>query len=454
VSKPKFSLSALGASPPLELSETLARASRLISDRVGLISEVLFMETTPEEPAVFWAQSRPAELGPITGRTALNGGNGASVDPNRATMKAVGETVERYCSAFYDEGRFIFGPYEEISGRALRPEDFALFSVLQHSKADFPFAPFTRQTPVRWTLGHSLLEDAATWIPASFVYIPYDRFPNEPRLKDLISTGLACGPTYADAVLKALSEVVERDAYTIVWQNRLSRPHIDLQNIDDPLIRRFVRALQRLAIELYAVVLTLDIPVPVILVVMTRCDSPPWTVVASGADLSPRKALVLALEEACLALIGIGRSVAVAGDYQPAADYNDIITLPLHGLAHALDPRLRCSIAFLTQPTEAVKLHEMRDLSTGNPLVDLRTVLNEIRPLVADVVAVDLTTTDIDEVGFKVARVVVPDLQPMDIDHRYPHLGGRRLYDVPWKLGLVASPGIESGLNPKPHPFP
>ena len=96
--------------------------------------------------------------------------------------------------------------------------------------------------------------------------------------------------------------------------------------MDDPLIRRFVRVLQRLAIQSYAVLLTLDIPIPVILVVMTRSDGAPWTIVASGADLSPRYALVLALEEACLALIGMGRAAAVARDYQPATNYSDVTT--------------------------------------------------------------------------------------------------------------------------------
>ena len=80
--------------------------------------------------------------------------------------------------------------------------------------------------------------------------------------------------------------------------------------------------------------------------------------------------------------------------------------------------------------------------------------LKEIQPFVADVVGVDITTPDIDEAGFKVVRVIVPNLQPMDINHRYPHRGGRRLYDVPWKLGLIASPRNESEMNPEPHPFP
>lgn len=449
-----LALDALDDSPSPLLSEALQRASRLVSKRAGIISEVVFLETTPEEPAVYWAQARPAELSALVGRAAFNRGNATSVDRNRAVMKAVGESVERYCSAFYDDEEFVFGTSQELPGKALRPEDFALFSSHQYSTPEFPFEPFTQHSPVMWTLGHSLLYDCATWVPAGFVYIPYQRVPDEPPLKDLISTGLACGATYAGALLKAFAEVVERDAYTIVWQNSLPRPHIDLESADDPLIRQFVRVFQRLAINVHAALLTLDIPITVILIVMTRLAGPPWTIVASGADLSPRQALLLALEEASLALIGVCRTAAAASDYQPANDYSDITTMRLHGLAHAVDPQLRASMTFLTKPTEVVKLRDLRDIATGNPVVDLRKVLNEIRPLVADVVAIDITTPDVDEAGFKVVRVLVPDLQPMDVDHRYPHLGGRRLYDVPWKLGLLPRPADESELNSNPHPFP
>src|SRR5262249_4827417 len=121
---------------------------------------------------------------------------------------------------------------------------------------------------------------------------------------------------------------------------------------------------------------------------------------------------------------------------------------------HALDPRLRSSVEFLTQPTKVVRLDELRDVATGNVVVDLRKALKEIKPFVADVVGVDITTPDVDEVGFKVCLVIVPDLQPMDINHWYPHHGGRRLYDVPWKLGLVPGPRTERELNTQPHPFP
>lgn len=437
-----------------DLDEALTRARRLVSDQVGIISNVSFMETSPDEPRVYFAQSLPAQLGPVVGRAALNLGSAASNDPGRAAMKAVGESVERYCCAFYDDECLRLSTFDNLGAPAVDPEQFALFSAEQYAEPGFPFAPFTRDTPVRWAAGQSVLHDRTTYVPASLVYIPYARVAAEPVISDQISTGLACGTTYTGALTKAICEAVERDAYMIVWQNSLRCPHIDLDAVTDPLIRPLVDALQGLAVTAHALLLTSDIPIPVVLIVLTRVDGPPFTIVASGADLSPKRALLLALEEACLAMIGMSRTVAVSPDYRPSADFSDVTTMERHGLAHAADPQLRCATAFLTEPTNVVPIEELSDLSTGVPHDDLETVLREIRPFVSDVVAVDVTTCDVEEVGFKVVRAVMPELQPMDIDDRYRHLGGRRLYDVPWRLGRVPGPRSTAELNPYPHPFP
>ena len=178
-----LSLDVLDDSRPPSLGEALERARRLVSDRVGVISEVVFMETTPEEPAVYWCRAARPTCAPWRGDRLSTAATRRQSIPTGATMKAVRESIEAYCSAFYNDAEFVFRTYEEIPGEALRPEDFALFSTLQYRQADFPFAPFTRQTPVRWTSGHSLIDDRTKWVPASSVYIPYDWASGERPLK-------------------------------------------------------------------------------------------------------------------------------------------------------------------------------------------------------------------------------------------------------------------------------
>jgi ribosomal protein S12 methylthiotransferase accessory factor len=66
---------------------------------------------------------------------------------------------------------------------------------------------------------------------------------------------------------------------------------------------------------------------------------------------------------------------------------------------------------------------------------------------------VDLTTPDIEELGLRVVRVVVPGAHPLYMGHINRALGVRRLYEVPQRLGY---PGLVPGDadNPYPHPFP
>ena len=69
------------------------------------------------------------------------------------------------------------------------------------------------------------------------------------------------------------------------------------------------------------------------------------------------------------------------------------------------------------------------------------------------VLIVDVTTPDVRELGFVVVRAIVPGYHPLALGFQCRARGGRRLYEVPQKLGHK---GItrESGENPFPHPYP
>lgn len=433
----------------------VVRARRLVSPRTGIVSRVVLRELAPDDPRLHWAASEPASLGPIADRRGLNDGNGASVDCDRAVLKAVGESVERYCSALYDERKLRLATHDELPGAATRPEDFALFSERQYRTDGFRVRPFTRETRVRWVRGHSLVHDRPTYVPAAFVYVPYRLAPGEAPIHDLISTGLAAGPTVAAAAYRGLVEAVERDAFMIVWRNRLPRPRIELDGLRDPLVEPLLRAFAGVPVRLDAFLLSVDVDVHVVLVRVTGDpERPPLVIIGLGADLDPRRALALALEEAGLGFVAFRRVVAAERGYRPEPGYRDLVDLGRHALAHALDPALRRSTEFLERDGAVVRLGELPDRSSASAVRNLRTAVAAVAAVGLDVVAVDLTTADVDDAGFKVVRCVVPGFQPLDVNHNEQHLGGRRLYEVPYRLGLVARPRREDELNPDPHPFP
>lgn len=69
-----------------------------------------------------------------------------------------------------------------------------------------------------------------------------------------------------------------------------------------------------------------------------------------------------------------------------------------------------------------------------------------------DLYVVDITPTYLKGFRFKVARTIVPQLQPFYLLEEFPCFGGNRLYNLPNKLGYGARRTFNS-LNDYPHPF-
>ena len=450
-----ISLVTLKNGPEAPLSECLIRAERLVSDRVGIISKVDFEELVPGEPEVYFAHSEPANVSVLCGQKALNHGDAASIDSDRAIMKAVGESIERYCSGQYDKNDLVLAAFDEFDGDAVDPQTFALYSGEQYSQENFPFSPLTHQTPLQWVKGNSLKEDKPLWVPAAFVYVPYlfDN-PKEQPFFNSISTGLACGPDLVSALYKSILEAIERDTFMIVWKNQLVLPRLDPWSSNDPFVQQLLEALQYVSLDCEAVYLTSDISVPVIIVILKREDGTPYTTMGIGADLDPNRALSQALEEAYLTFLGMSRYAKLKNDYKPESDYSDINTPTLHALAHAVCPELRSSINFLTSSKNLLSFGSLPNLSSESKIDNIHTLVKLLDEKDLDIISYDLTTLDVDEVGFKVVRSVVPGLQPLDINHSRRYEGGKRLFEVPVKMGLLDKPHGTRELNRFPHPFP
>src|SRR5262249_7223981 len=71
-----------------------------------------------------------------------------------------------------------------------------------------------------------------------------------------------------------------------------------------------------------------------------------------------------------------------------------------------------------------------------------------------EVVAVDITAPEVDRLGFKVVKVLIPGARPIDFGYYWPHHGGDRLYDAPVRMGYFYTARDPARLNRFPHPFP
>ena len=91
--------------------------------------------------------------------------------------------------------------------------------------------------------------------------------------------------------------------------------------------------------------------------------------------------------------------------------------------------------------------------SSGEVERDLDTCVAALAERGHRVAYADLTTDDVASCGIHVVRTLAAGLQPVHFGWGQERLGGRRLFELPARLGFGSAPRTEADLNPCPHPL-
>jgi ribosomal protein S12 methylthiotransferase accessory factor len=442
-------LGALGG-PFTPLEEALARLDAAVSPLVGIVTHTLSTTSTTDETSLPNCACELASGRRTLGVATVDYGSGANVSFARARAAAIGEAVERYSGMFVPHHDLVVTTARRLGPAAPSPERFALFHEHQHRQPRFPFTPFTLDTTTEFVEGFSLEDGATAYLPAQLVYL---RQPGLCRpIAYSTSSGLACAPTLAEAVLAALLEVVERDAVMLAWKCRLSLPLLDwsLDETLERLDRRFFRP-TGLRFEVVDGSCFLDAPVAIAVV-----HGPPGSraalAVGAGAGASVTDAWLKALSEGFGVHRWLGREAASAPDAAPPAP-DSIETFDEHMLFYSRHEQAALA-AFLTDAELRTPTSAVPGLAGSSPADQIAEVVARLGERGLGAYAVDVTSPDVRDLGLSVVRVVAPELCALDVSQRAQFLGGRRLYTAAHEAGLVAAPLRPEDLNPLPHPFP
>jgi bacteriocin biosynthesis cyclodehydratase domain-containing protein len=350
--------------------------------------------------------------------------DGKGADLEGALRRCTMEAVERYSCVFVGDEPIIRARLTEIDG--IRPDELLLFSERQLAARDewnthagsmhgVP-EPFDPGQPTAWIKASALLGTNVRYVPAGYAWLWYP-FSDEPFYNYADTNGCAAGDTYEEAILRALLELIERDALAIWWYNRLKRSGVDLPHWGDEQAGAACDVFAAHGRSLELLELTHDLRIPVYAAVSAD-ELGKSVYFGCAADLCPASAAKRALAELTQFWYWDTRS------------------------GPSLDRRLWLEKSSLERqpylaPAGRAATPEERKIDVPNALAYCAEMLKAGG---LETYIVNLTRP---ELGIPVVRAVCPGLR-----HYGPRFAAGRLYDVPVNMGWLERPLCEEELNP------
>jgi len=331
-----------------------------------------------------------AEDGAIT----VYNGKGATVEESR--ISAIMEGIERYSAEAHDRDIRV-ALFQELEGRepVINPLDLIL-----------PEGAVTDRF-MSWYQGYDIVNNKTLWIPAFAVFHPVP-----PRHRGVFRTntnGLASGNTIEEAIFHALSEVIERDAWSLVESTRNTGPAV--VGIDDPVIQDMQKKFADAQVEVTIRDITSDIGIPTIAAVAddVLLKDPSLLTIGIGTHTSARIAVMRALTEVAqsrLTQIHGAREDTTIADLRKKMGYE----------------RAKRINGYWYRDNGTVDYKTIPSSDTDDFLKDINNIIAALEKQGLDrVIVIDLTR---EEIGIPVVRVIVPGLEVFAMD---PERRGERV---------------------------
>jgi thioglycine synthase len=326
---------------------------------------------------------------------------GKGISNTQALVSLMMEAIERYCSEFRKEylDGLIQGSYQQLSGayHVLDPQQLILPS----------FSDFGPEAGLHWVWGFDLNARKEILVPASAVYHPFSLDEKSPVRTH--TNGLASGNTMEEAIFHGMTEVIERDAWSIAkFNDEMNAALVVEDGSEHRFIMDLIRKFEDAAVEVTARDLTTDIGVPVVAAFSQDTVYPnlmPFD--GFGAHLDPRVAMARALLELATTRAFFIQKHGIESLQETIPYY--------YREADLEDPRFYAH--------EWRRLGEMRSQYSADILEDIQTLLNKLeRCGLGQTIVVDLTRSDVD---IPVVRVIIPGMEVYCFDKERK---GQRLF--------------------------
>jgi ribosomal protein S12 methylthiotransferase accessory factor len=432
--------------------ERIIRAALKTASDINIIKRFGRVPRYNDEPQ-FYQYAAEFVVGSTSESTHTDISYGTSFETQTALLKALCEAIERHSlSAF--EGKQVVATSKQLGNRAIDVTKLKYFSSMQLRQDAYSHFRFTQETLFQWIRGRDLLRNRDVLIPSQLALLPY-RSPRERIIRFPDSTGAACEVSKNAAISRGIFEVFERDAYMCWFLTNSKATLINLKDSRNVHLRKIEEVFRRYLLELIVLKLPSNLPFPIIMaVVIDKTGIGPAVTVGLKAHYDLVEAVTGSVAEACQCRPWIRDLLSRRVSTQLLRP-KKISTFGERALYWA-DVNKISKIVRLWQGAQERHVDQLSNsgFTVSDWAAALQEVLQMARRLSLDVYAVNVTPARVADHGFVVAKVIIPQAQPVYFNEAYPYLGSHCLQAACSRFGSRwKSKSKGRGSSLLPHPF-
>lgn len=400
-----------------------------------------------DEPKMIMASlAARIEEGALAGRAIKGMANfGASFDGNIAISKAIGEFLERYSLLHWKDYPFVVASQAELKRKQKR---FLNLNVL----AGVAGKHIDDRAPFRWVKGYELFAGVSTLLPAEFVFWNYSPLGDEPSLFEANTNGAGGMFTLEGAILSGVRELIQRDAFLIFWLNTLAPPRVEQSSLEGK--ARFVAdQLSRYRFDFEILDITTDIGLPAFAAVLIDgAGESRSAYIGAGCEANPDAAIARALEESLLVYHSARQGKHVFSLPDPYVPFQT----PLGHYERVrlwANPNMFSQFAwFLAGKKISFQKVKSRFRVPLDPEGERAFIFDEFKKRGSgyEIYYYSAPHPILKKLEYYAVKTLIPELIPLYLEETHARLGGKRLQEVPKRLGYTGT----VFPNPLPHPFP
>lgn len=360
---------------------------------------------------------------------------GRTDEPVSSASRAMFEGFERYGLSLYEQDRLVRASPRQLAEQSRAHIDVELFADVRRT--------VDKDLLFRWTSGLDLATGAEVLVPAQAVYVPYVFTDGEQELREPLTTGAASGLAWSHTLVRALYEIVERDATMLLHYGGCAVRLINPAHVLSPRMLAYTRAMQAGGKCVTLALVQTDLPAHVVVVLVEDpTGRSPAVCVGSGASSNIAAAAESALCEAAAFNRALRSRLAYGKQLLSRAPSSQPVTSgELRGYYWAQADRIGTLSWF-----DGAVVMSKRAVADA-PVYDPAQLVDHLVSLPGGAVVVDCTPPDVRSFGVYCLKALVPALQPMHLDDSCM-IRTARLHEC------IVSNGSESMTDKiGPHPF-